>query len=107
MVYIVATVWFPPYKRMEVAKKAIEVVQKFPPDPSLGTVVVPGALMGSPNGITSISITEVKEGKLQEALDRVTENISEYLDIEGFNYKIDIAFTQTEAITSLDLKLPG
>lgn len=106
MVYILITVWFPPSKRMEVAKKAIEVAQKIPPDPSLVTVVVPNAIMGSPNGITSLSISEVKEGKLEEALTFTAENIMEYLDIEGFSYKIDLANTLAEAMASLNLKMP-
>ena len=106
MVYILTTVWFPPSKRMEVAKKAIEVAQKIPPDPSLGTVVVPNAIMGSPNGITSLGISEVKEGKLEEALNFAVETIMEYADIEGFNYRIDLANTQAEAMTLLDLKMP-
>ncbi|MFW9941488.1 MAG: hypothetical protein ACFFFT_10650 [Candidatus Thorarchaeota archaeon] len=106
MVYIITTVWFPSSVRMEVAQKAIEVAQKMPPDPSIGTVVVPGAIMGSPNGITSITISEVKEGKLEEALNFAAENIMQYADIEGFNYKIDLANTQAEAMTMLNLKMP-
>ncbi len=100
------TVWFPPSKRMEIAQKAIEVIPKFPPDPSIMTVVVPGALIGSPNGITSIAINEVKEGKLEDALNQTTEMILEFADIEGFNYKVEIATTQIEAMALLDLKLP-
>jgi hypothetical protein len=91
---------------MEVAQKAIEVAQKRSPDPSIDTEVVPNAIMGSPNGITSLSISEVKEGKLEEALTRAVENIMEYVDIEGFNYKFDIANTQAEAMTMLNLKMP-
>jgi hypothetical protein len=104
MVYIITTVWFPPSKRMEVAQKAIEVAQWI--DPSISTEVVPNAIMGSPNGITSLGISEVKEGKLEEALTLTVENIMNYVDIEGFNYKIDIANTQTEAMTTLGLKMP-
>ena len=106
MVYIISTVWFPPSKRMEVAQKAIEVVQKMPHDPSLSTVVVPNAIMGSPNGITAMSISEVKEGKLEEALNAAAENVMQFADIEGFNYKIDLANTQAEAMTMLNLKMP-
>ncbi|MHA2009406.1 MAG: hypothetical protein ACXABO_14545 [Promethearchaeota archaeon] len=106
MVYIITTVWFPPSKRVEIAKKAIEVAQKTQPDPSISTLVVPNAIMGSPNGITSLSISEVKEGKLEEALNLAVENIMEYMDIEGYNYKIDLANTLTEAMTMLDLKMP-
>jgi hypothetical protein len=102
VVYILTTIWFPPSKRMEVAKKSIEVAQKMPPDPSIITVVVPGAIMGSPTGIASLSISEVKEGKLEEALTYTIGNIMEYADIEGFNYKIDIANTQAEGMTILD-----
>jgi len=106
MVYIITTVWFPPSKRMEVANKAIEVAQKGPLDPSIITVVVPNAIMGSPNGITVLSIVEVKQGKLEEALTLAAENVMYYADIEGFNYKIDLANTQAEGMTMLGLKMP-
>ncbi|MHA1915184.1 MAG: hypothetical protein ACW98F_00600 [Candidatus Hodarchaeales archaeon] len=103
MTYIVITAWFPTSKRREIAQKALEVAQKFPPDSSLGTIVVPGALLGSPNGIKSIAITDVREGKLEEAMNRVTEMIQEYLDIEGFNYQVETAMTQPEAMATLGL----
>ncbi len=44
MVHIMATAWWPPNpaKQAEIAKKAYEAAKKFPPDESLGTLLVQG-----------------------------------------------------------------
>jgi len=83
MVYLLSTVWFPPVKGEEVGKKLLEVVKKYPDDKSIGKTVLAGALMRTKYGIKGISIYEVKEGKLEVALERVSDILAIYSEIEG------------------------
>ncbi|MFX0155543.1 MAG: hypothetical protein ACFE9Q_13560 [Candidatus Hodarchaeota archaeon] len=105
MPIIIVTAWYPYKRRMEVGKKVIEAVKKFPPDDSrakaLGT-----AVMRDKHGIKVITMSEVMQGKLQEALDRTNQIIGFYMEVDGFNFRTDIAATATEAMQSINMKLP-
>ena len=105
MPIIIVTAWYPYKRRMEVGKKVIEAVNKFPPDESiskgLGT-----AVMRDKHGIKIIAMSEVMPGKLQEALDIANQTINFYMEVDGFNFRIDIAATTAEAMVSINMKLP-
>jgi len=105
MPILIVTAWYPYKRRMEVGKKAIEAVNKFPPDESimkaLGT-----AVLRDKHGIKVITMNEVMQGKLQEALDRANQTIDFYMEVDGFNFRIDIAATAMEAMESINMKLP-
>ena len=106
MGYIFSTVWFPPAKGEEVAKKFLEVAKKFPPDKSLGKTLFPGALMRTQSGIKSISMFEVKDGKLEAALERVNKVLAAYSEIEGVNSTVELMATLAEALELVGLKTP-
>ncbi|MHA1508659.1 MAG: hypothetical protein ACTSO6_08155 [Promethearchaeota archaeon] len=106
MVYIFSTVWFPPTKGEEVGKKFLEIAKKFPPDKSLGKTVFPGALMRTESGIKSISMFEVKEGKLEAALERVNKVLAAYSEIEGVNSTLVTMASLAEALELVGLKAP-
>ena len=107
MVLIMATAWWPPNpaKGAEMAKKAYEAAKKFPPDESLATFVVQG-FMGDNIGTKSINIWNVKEGKLEAALNRINEALRFYAEVEGFTSKIDIMLTVEEAWATVGMKPP-
>ena len=100
-----ATLWWPPTKNVEIAKKAIEAFTKFPADETIATNLATG-LMGDKQGIKAITISNVKEGKLVEALTRAGETLAFYAEIEGVTYKIDIMTTPEEAYASVGMKPP-
>ncbi len=100
------TAWYPMTKRMDVAKVAIEVAKKFPPDESIAKNLATGFTRDE-NGVKVVIMTEVMEGKLQEALDRTNEGIALYNDIEGFNIKTELMITALEAWESINMKPPG
>ena len=106
MVYLLATVWFPPHKGEEVGKKFLEIAKKFPEDRSLGKSVLDGALMRTKYGIKAITISEVKEGKLEAATDRVNEILALYSEIEGVNSRVDTMATLVESLDIVGLKAP-
>lgn len=105
MPILITTAWYPYSKRMEVGKKAIEAVKKFPGDESisknLGT-----AITRDKHGIKIVVLSEVMEGKLQEALDLAYETIDFYMLVDGFNTKMELAATPLEAMESINMKLP-
>ena len=105
MPILLVTAWYPYKRRIEVGKKAIEAVKKFPPDETivkgLGT-----AVLRDKHGIKVITMSEVMQGKLQEALDRTNQSINFYMEVDGFNFRIDIAATATEAMQVINMKLP-
>ena len=105
MPHIMSTLWFPPTKRIDVAKKAIESFKKFPADENISIQLAQG-LVGDRQGIKSISISEVKEGKLEEAIAHALEILVFLAEIEGVTYKIDLMTTPVEAYTSVDMKPP-
>ena len=107
MVYLLATVWFPPHKGEEVGKKFLEIAKKFPEDRSLGKSVLDGALMRTKYGIKAITISEVKEGKLDDGLARVSEILALYSEIEGVNSRVDTMATLVESMEMVGLKPPG
>ncbi|MFW9897423.1 MAG: hypothetical protein ACFFD7_16585 [Candidatus Thorarchaeota archaeon] len=105
MPIILVTAWYPYKRRMEVGKKAIESVSKFPPDESI-TRSLGTAVMRDKHGIKIIQMNEVMPGKLQEALEMANRNIDFYMEIDDFNFRIDIAATAAEAMESINMKLP-
>ena len=107
MVHIMATAWWPPNltKGAEIAKKAYEAAKKFPVDESLATLLVQG-FMGDKIGTKSISIWNVKEGKLEEALNLTGEILRFYAEIEGVTYKTTLMVTPEEAYATVGMKPP-
>jgi len=101
MPYLVSTTCWPSDKTDEMVKKAIEVAQKYPPDLSLGEPIVPNAIKASPEGIRSMGITEVKEGKLEAAIKRAMDTAVMYHSIQGFEYSIDVWLTLAEAYAAI------
>lgn len=106
MGYIFSTVWFPPAKGEEVGKKFLEVAKKFPPDKSLGKTVFPGALMRTKSGIKSISMFEVKEGKLEAAIEKINKVLAAYSEIEGVNSTLVTMASLAEALELVGIKAP-
>lgn len=76
---------------------------KYPPDNSLGTRIVPGAVTTTLQGIKMISITEVKKGKLDDIMNRAATQMAMYYSIQGFEYTIERYATLEEAMSTLGL----
>ncbi|MFW9894708.1 MAG: hypothetical protein ACFFD7_02780 [Candidatus Thorarchaeota archaeon] len=68
MPYIVVNGWYPTHLTQEVVDKYVEMLKEFPFDRSLGKETIPVAVSSGKSGIRVMSVMEVKEGKLQEAI---------------------------------------
>jgi hypothetical protein len=106
MPYIVTTAWYPSDRVTEVVKTYFEVLKKYPPDDSLGEAVVPAAVTTTKRGIKTLGITEVKEGKLEEALNRARSVMVMYHNIKGYEYSVAVYATVSEALAFVDMELP-
>ncbi|MFX1281987.1 MAG: hypothetical protein ACFFA3_21745 [Promethearchaeota archaeon] len=106
MPYLVAFVWWPAESTPEMIKIAIEATKKFPPDDSLGEALVPNAISSNKDGIVSLSVTLVKEGKLEEAINRARAIVNMYLSVPGLKYSIETWATIEEAYGSIGLTPP-
>jgi len=106
MVYIITISKFPSHIAAAVGKRYLESLQKYPPDVSLGEATVPIAIERTEDGIQAIGITEVKKGKLEEALERSQNVASMFNDLEGFEGSIKVHMTASEALATIGMKIP-
>ncbi len=106
MHYLVTSVRWPGESTAEMIKKGIEVDKKFPPDDSLGETLVPNAINADMDGIKSLNVTLVKEGKLEAIRRRALAMVNMYLTVPGFKYSIETWATIEEAYTSVGLTPP-
>lgn len=106
MVLIVATVMFPHAKSSEVAKKNLELIQKYPANPSLGEGLVIG-VKATLEGIKALFVGEVAKGKIEEYIEQVAKQYQETaLEIDGYKYQIETFMTVPEAYKILGMEPP-
>ncbi|MFX0057701.1 MAG: hypothetical protein ACFE85_07010 [Candidatus Hodarchaeota archaeon] len=106
MVLIISRTKFPFSKAKEVSERFLEVSKKFPPDKTLEKQILRLAARVRNDEVESISVSEVKEGKLAEVLKRAVEQQLLYRDIEGMKFKVDTYFSGVEALPMIGLKMP-
>jgi hypothetical protein len=103
---MVARVLFPPAKSSLVAKKNIEMIQKYPPNPSIGKTLAIG-VKSKLEGMEVMAIGEVKKGKVEEFMNNLAQQYQEYaLEVEGFTYQTEAYFTISEAYKILGMEPP-
>lgn len=106
MPYIVTTSIFPTEKGPEVAEKYLEALLKYPPDENLVVELVPAAVKSTHEGIKTLGVIEVKEGKLEDALQRIVNMMVIFQDISGYRYSTDIYYKIEEALALIGMRLP-
>jgi len=106
MPYLVSFVKYPSHIAPKVAKKYIEILQKFPGDDSLGETIIPSAVKVTEDGIRVLSVTRVNKGKFEEAYAQAIETRARFLDVEGYEGSIEVWATVEEALKTIGLSLP-
>ncbi|MFX0135117.1 MAG: hypothetical protein ACFFDN_15855 [Candidatus Hodarchaeota archaeon] len=106
MPYIFVYVWYPSHKVEEAVKVYLEMLKKFPEDESLGELIIPASVNTGCEGIKSLSVTKVKEGKLEDALTRASNQMAMFMSVEGFEYSIEVWSTIEEAMAVIGKSLP-
>jgi hypothetical protein len=106
MPYIVSFVKYPSHIASKVAKKYIELLQKVPPDDSLGELIIQSAVKITDEGIRILAVTRVKEGKFEEAWRLAGEQRAFFLDVEGYEASLEVWGTVEEALRTIGMNLP-
>ncbi|TFG15198.1 MAG: hypothetical protein EU535_02165 [Promethearchaeota archaeon] len=106
MPYLIAIAKFPSHTGNAVGKTYIEMLKKYPPDNSLGEDLIPAAVKRTSKGVTSITITEVKKGKLEEAFKRSMDQLAMFNDIQGYEVSLEVWSTVGEALATIGMKMP-
>jgi len=106
MVYLFLEVWYPPGQESKAGSKYLEVMKKYPPDLSVGEATIPFAVNTTPEGIHTITVTNVKKGKLEQAIKDATRDMLEFSGIEGMRYQIRTYLTAVEAMGLIKLQMP-
>ena len=106
MPYLITTSTYPSHKAPEVANRYLEAIAKYPQDDSLATEVVPAAVKATSEGIKVLGVAEIKEGKFEKAYKRIVDLEAMFLDIEGYEYKVDTYLKVEEALAVIGMSLP-
>ena len=107
MPYIVVTGWYPTDIEEEITEKYFEVVKQYPFDRSLGKETIPVAITTNKNGVKILSVMEVKEGKLEDALTWTSKRMFLLQSIKGWEYKVRVWITIGEALELGGISSPG
>ena len=103
MPYIIVRSWYPNHKADEVAKKYLEVIEKYPPDESITKEIVPVAVNVTRDGIETLSIDEVETQKVYDALNRAGRFLAEFRNIVDYNYEIKTWAKVEEALDTIGM----
>ena len=90
MPYIIVHCWYPDHLAEQVAKKYLELMEKYGSDESIVKTVVPVAVTATKNGIEAMTVEEVDKPKLGGALEPEARFMTDYRNIEGFDYEIRV-----------------
>ena len=107
MPYVFNYVVFPLNKGEEIAKKWVESIKDFRSETRpLAKEVVPNAVKVTMEGVEAISVTDVKEGKLDEFITALGKSMLRFHDIEGLKYRWEVRAKITEALELMGMKAP-
>lgn len=106
MVIVVSTTTFPYNKGKEVAELFIEVSKKLPVQKDLEKPILRMAIRVTEEGLKSISITEVKDGKYNEFMKHISQVEMEYFKIEGIKFNVETYLSGVDAMSLIGMKMP-
>ena len=101
MPYIVVHAWYPPNRVDDVVSKYMEAMEKVPDDESISTPIVPAAVSSTKKGIETISISEIKPQKLEEAMERTNQRMVMFHSVPDYRYETKMWMTVEEALASV------
>jgi hypothetical protein len=107
MVYLFTYKIFPPDQAEYISKAYLKVIKEDRANMRpLAKEIIPNAVKATEEGISVISVHEVKEGKLGECLAQQQKQLLVYHNIPGYRYRMEVRFNVVEAIEMLGMKVP-
>lgn len=108
MPYVFVTSRFPPHTAERLAKIYVETLKELRSQlRDAGKEIIPNAVKATNKGIEVIGVWDIKEGKLEEFLAIEQKFLTNYHDVEGYRYQMDVRFKITEALDMIGIKMPG
>lgn len=101
--YLIVTSTYPGDKVKEVSNMYVKAMTKYPTDANLGNPVVPVAIRSTFQGIEVMSISEVKKGKLDDAMTLAVNRLTMFHDIQGYRYTISTYLNLEEAMKAIGM----
>jgi hypothetical protein len=105
MPYIVTKVVYPSDKVPEVAKTYLQAMEKFPSDESISVELAHG-IKSTLDGMTGLTIVDVVDGKLQEAMKLISSRMVMFHSIVGFKNSVDVYYKLEEAFSLIGKSVP-
>lgn len=105
MPYLVGTMWYPSHKQNEIVKKFLKITKSYPAKDDL-YIQLCAPIIATKEGIKCMIIREIKKGKLEEAMSYTTKFYNEFMEIEGYEYQIELWHTFAEATNIAGIEVP-
>ena len=97
---------YPHEAATKVAKKYLEMIKKYPPDPEISETIAICA-RATKKGIETLSVANVKKGNVEEALSRsATWNQEFATSIDGYKWKTNAYLDMAEAYKAVGMEPP-
>ena len=107
MPYVFVTSIFPANAAEKLAKMWVDSLKEFrSKQRPLTKELISNAIKSTTEGIETIGVHDVKEGKLEEFLALQQRYLTTFHEVEGYKYQIDVRFKATEALEMIGLKVP-
>ncbi|MFX0100018.1 MAG: hypothetical protein ACFFCS_10600 [Candidatus Hodarchaeota archaeon] len=117
MVYLVTRTWVPIHKALDVVKIGFERMKKFDwgkygqitEQNKHGDFITSTIMRLVKDGIESVTTQKVCEGKLEDAMKRVIESNTFFVNVEGWSMQMDVYHDMedfTAIATSAGIQLP-
>ena len=107
MPYLITYNVFPPEQAEAISKIYLsKIKEERAAMRPLAKEIISNAVKATMDGMGTIGIYDVKEGKLEECIALQQKQLLAYHVIPGYKYKMEVRFKATEALGMLGMKVP-
>lgn len=96
---------YPSHMQNEVVKKYLQISSKYSPDENVAEQLC-APVTTTEHGVKVMSIWQIKEGKLEQALAYYRRYFYEFINIKNCEYSVDVWYTFEEAAGIAGIKVP-
>lgn len=101
--YLMVTSLYPADKAKDAANTYVKMMAKYPDDTGLMTPLVQCSVKTTLEGIHITHISEVKKGKLEDALEYAIKRMTMFYDIPGYKWQIETPLNIDEALKTIGM----
>ena len=97
---------FPPHASKTLAEIYVKTLKELRSQlRDKGIEIIPNTIKATTAGIEIIGVWDIKEGKLEEFLAIEQRALTNYHDVEGYRYEMDVRFKVPEALDMILIKI--